>query len=388
MIDEKRIQENLQLFSFPRIFGTADEKKAYHLAKDKIGLLKINVNSQEFNFSNFYSIVYPKIVFTIIFTIILLYFINFKGYIQDLIVLILITVLILVVILSKRFNSFRLGKKFNSQNIYAKFDSNKMESQLFDNKKNVILIAHLDSKGQRIHIVNRVKNFILWTISFILLVVIIILKNVIFTQYAPLFYILGVLPLALNFFSCVVIVFNNTNNDSDGALDDASGIVCILELLNYYSNCNQERSLKNMDLWFVLTGAEECGTQGIRNFYKIIKGNINRNQTIVLNFDSIGKNLDFVKFGIFMHKKKILTVFKRQSEKYSLKTDTRRVLFGVHTDGYFLAKRGYQGIEFGDYDSYKYLHSSKDTIDKIDPLLLKKLCEIVIDSMSEIDNLK
>jgi len=388
MIDEKRIQENLQLFSLPRIFGSADEKKAYNLAKDKISQLNINVNSQEFNFSNFYSILYPKILFTIIFTIIMLYFINFKGFIQDLIVLILIIILIIVVILSKRFNSLRLGKKFNSQNIYTKFDSNKIESQLLDSKKSIILIAHLDSKGQRIHIVNRVKNFILWTISFILLVVIIILKNVFFAQYSLLFYILGILPLALNFFSCVVIVFNNTNNDSDGALDDASGIVCILELLNYYSNCNLERSLKNIDLWFVLTGAEECGTQGIRNFYKIIKGNINKKQTIVLNFDSVGKNLDFVKFGVFMHKKKILNIFKKQSEKYGLKTKTRRVLFGVHTDGYFLAKRGCQGIEFGDYDSYKYLHSSKDTTDKVDPLLLKKLCEIVIESISEIDNLK
>ena len=53
MIDENRIKENLKSFSFPRLSGTDDERKAFNLAFKKLEQLKVIPLSQEFVFSTF-----------------------------------------------------------------------------------------------------------------------------------------------------------------------------------------------------------------------------------------------------------------------------------------------------------------------------------------------
>ena len=54
LISEKRIKQNLEEFSFPRLSGTEYEKKAFNLAKKKIENLNLNPEIQTFNFSTFY----------------------------------------------------------------------------------------------------------------------------------------------------------------------------------------------------------------------------------------------------------------------------------------------------------------------------------------------
>ena len=90
MIDEKRIQKNLEIFSFPRLYGSDAEKKAFEIAKRKIEDLGIEPNTQDFNFSRFYSIIYPRITFILIFGFLLVLYLNLGGPFQILSILILI----------------------------------------------------------------------------------------------------------------------------------------------------------------------------------------------------------------------------------------------------------------------------------------------------------
>ena len=108
-----------------------------------------------------------------------------------------------------------------------------------------------------------------------------------------------ILFIGMNLVAVFFIILNSTNNKSPGALDNASGVACVLELLKYYSN--QEHELKNYDLWFLFTGAEELGTMGIRHFYKSMM-NFNKKKTFIINFDSIGKNVSY--FSSSINKKK------------------------------------------------------------------------------------
>jgi len=388
MINKTRIQDNLETFSFPRLYGSSDEKKSYNLAKNKIEELDLNSFTQEFSFSKFYSVYYPRMMFILIFSLIFMLYLNLGRGITVASLIIIIILFISVSIYARLTNYTNIGKTLHSQNLYTKLNFNGASTTSKNSKKDVFLLAHLDSKGQRFNIVQRVKNFFLWAGTLIIIIVIFILKNYFIPQYALLLYILGALPLAIHLFTVIIICLNTTNNKSHGALDDASGVVCVLELLNYYFSLNEDMRLKKINLWFVLTGAEEGGTQGARRFYRLMKEKeINNKHAIVLNFDSIGTVIDYVKFGIFIHKKDILKVFLKNAEKLGVDVQTRKVPFGVHTDGYYLAKRGYQGIEFGDWDSYQYIHSIYDTTDKVDASVLKKCCEIVINSLSEIDEI-
>ncbi|MFX1599115.1 MAG: hypothetical protein ACFFB6_00805, partial [Promethearchaeota archaeon] len=65
MIDEKNIKANLEVFTFPRLSGTIAEEKAFKLAVEKVERLNLNYLIQEFEFSTFYSRIYPKIIFSL-----------------------------------------------------------------------------------------------------------------------------------------------------------------------------------------------------------------------------------------------------------------------------------------------------------------------------------
>ncbi len=399
-LDETRIQKNLEIFSFPRFYGSDAERKSYEIVKKKIEKLNLTPITQKFRFSNFYSIYYNRIMLALMFCLLFVLFLNIGFYLnffrlfQEIVTLILIALLFLTYIISsilRKPDSLKIGKQFHSQNIYVKINIDINETHLNNNKKEILFLAHLDSKGQRFDVVNRVKTYMLWFYSIFVIVFFITIKHIFtlysLTLYVLFLYIFGFIPLALNLFAVILTFKNKTINNSNGVLDNGSGIACVLELLNYYSNSNQELKLKNLNLWFIFTGAEECGTQGVRKLYRAVKEiKKDKEQFIVINFDAIGKAVDLIKFGLTKHKPfKFQEIILKNAKNLNLKTNFRRVPVGVHTDGYYFFKRGYKGIEFGDWESHKYIYTVNDTIDKVDVSLLKILCEIVTHSLKEID---
>ena len=53
---------------------------------------------------------------------------------------------------------------------------------------------------------------------------------------------------------------------------------------------------------------------------------------------------------------------------------------------YYLKKKKFIGIGFGDMDSYKHIHSINDTIDKVDSNLLAGLCKDITMSLKDLDS--
>ncbi len=51
----------------------------------------------------------------------------------------------------------------------------------------------------------------------------------------------------------------------------------------------QEEPPRNLDVWVVLTGGEECGLEGMRSFARTHKDELDPFKTIVLAIDSVGK---------------------------------------------------------------------------------------------------
>ena len=387
MIDEKRLKENLTTFSFPRLSGTDGEKKALNLAHSKVEDLNLKPLTQDFVFSTFFGRTYPKMAFSLGFTVLFLFYLNIASFIISILFMIIFVILGFLFILTRKPESIRLPKKLNSSNLYVKIRTKYDEKDNLEEEhkeRDVIFMCHLDSKGQKFSILGRIRIIRTWVFSGLIIIFIFFFKNYIFTPFSLLFYIIGISPITVNFISTILFLLNTTNNESNGAIDNASGIACVLELLTYFSN--PESRLKHYNLWFVFTGTEECGTMGIRNFYyNLIR--VNKDKSIVLNFDAIAKNTYF-----FPGKKMsdqiytIFNMFLKNNKGLEIKRNPKKIYFGSYSDGYYLKKKNFNGIGIGDLESYEHIHSIHDTVDKVDIPLLKNLCEMIIDNLIALDN--
>jgi hypothetical protein len=388
MIDEKRIINNLEAFSFPRLSGTEGEIKAFNLAKKKIKDLELEPVVQEFTFSTFFSRVYQKIAFSLAFLLFFILFLNIEAVFFFYSVVIIFIILIVLFIITINPEKINFGKILNSQNIFVKLPSDANNNGNIQEKdNNILFMCHLDSKGQRLTIGTRIKSYRIWVFSALPMFIIIILKNFIYflKPYIVIFYIIGIIPLILNFYATILIIINTTNNNSDGAIDNASGIAIVLELLNYY--IDSKVRLKNYNLWFLFTGAEECGTMGIRHFYNNEIKKLDRKKSLPINFDAIGKNIyPFPSEKLAKTNNIFLNSFLKNGEKLNFKRNLKRIYFGSHSDGGFLDKKGFVGIGFGDMASYSYIHSINDTVDKVDTTKLGLLCEALTSAIADLDN--
>lgn len=386
MINEQKITEILQEFSFPRLSGTQWEKKAFNLALKKIKDLDLTPEVQEFKFTTFFSRVYPKILFFLGFLLIvfLFFFIQIPGIVISSIILIIL--IIILIFIMRKPEKVKFYKYLDSANLYVKLSSRNSSVNNEDSRiKNLFFFCHLDSKGQKFSISDRVRATRTWVFTLLISVGIIIVRGLFSNYFLVIYLVIGSIPIIFNGVSMIILLLNTTNNSSFGAVDNASGIACVYELLKYFKNENSR--LNSFTTWFVFTGSEECGTMGIRNFYKVMEA-FDKDSIIIINFDAIGKNvtifdswykpegyLDFYKS--FINNKEGLRIFE----------NPKKIILGTHSDGYFLKKKFYQGIEFGDLGSYNFMHSSDDNLEKVDPKLLRSLCEVIIRNVKELDEL-
>jgi hypothetical protein len=283
--------------------------------------------------------------------------------------------------LTRKPEKIQFISKFNSQNIIVKIKSKSNEVK--NNDRIALFISHMDSKGQRFKIKIRIRIIKLCISSSIILLVVITLKNIVFIGFEIIFYVIGVFPLVLNIFASIMTLLNTSNNTSEGAVDNASGIACNLELLNHFNL--PENRLINYNMWFLFTGAEECGTMGIRHFYYNLK-NFNPIKSIIFNFESLANHVHIYPGVVGDHAKDINYLLLNNKRNLPLKHYRTERVLGTHSDGAFLGDRGLQGFEFGEVDAYTYMHTPNDTIDKVNTKILKKVCLVLTDALIEHDS--
>lgn len=372
MIDEKRILENLKAFSFPRLSGTESEKKSFNIAKNKIERLNLTPSVQEFSFSTFYSRVYPKVSLSLLFWLLLTLFLKVQVIFMYANLTIVLLVFVVLIGITRNPEKIKIGRKYNSQNLFVKLPFNSKEDKEIN--KNILLFSHLDSKGQVFSVKLRRILYYVWIMSFTIGLLVNILNSYFFYEMIYLFYAFGVIIVSINGIATIMLLINTTNNKSKGAIDNASGISCVMELLNYYSN--PDIRPKNYNLWFVFTGAEETGTIGVRNFYKYIK-NFDREKNFIINFDCLAKHVEFYNHGLINDKNIKSIKYILENKNLMTIVNTKRFYIGFYSDGLFLHNKKFKGLGNGDKSSYKFVHSRNDCIDKINVLFLKKLCKFI-----------
>jgi hypothetical protein len=380
-IISKRLRENLELFSFPRLSGTEHEKVAFNLAKGKIETLNLKPKIQSFKFSTFYSRTYPKISFPLIFWIFLTFYLNFNPFFLTTSLLIPLIIFFPFFLITRKPENITIGKKLDSQNLYTILNADTCynPNEIYD----IFFIAHLDSKGQRITARTRGISIFLLVLS-ILLNIAILLSREIFSMFYNLFTIMAIFPLITLFTAVLILSTNTTNNKSKGVVDDASGIVCVLELLYLFSH--MDRSKSKCNLWFVFTGAEESGTMGIRFFYDLIK-DLPRERTIIHNFESLGKSVNIVvsKNTLKLHPD-YYNFIQRTAQERKYKIFVNPLTRGIHTDGIYLAQNDFSLFEYGSSEVGRFMHSETDSLENVDTKILGELCLFIKSSISAFYN--
>jgi hypothetical protein len=380
MIDKNRILETLKDISFPRLSGTRFEYEAYEIVKKRIERLGLSPKSQKFEFCTFYSRIYPRLILTLVSWLLLVLALNLHV-IFNLINLFLTFVFIIILIkLTRTPKKIKIGAQYYSQNLFLKIPP---KSQHKKTDYNIFFFSHLDSKGQRFSIKIRIQLYYSWLISFPLALFTIILNSFFLAEVYIFLYILEYFVLSVNLIAILILWINITDNKSPGAIDNASGVSCVLELLHHYSETANR--LNNITLWFVFTGAEESGTMGVRNFYNIIK-DFDREKTYIVNFDSVARKATLWDHGLLNNKYyKSFNYILENKEIINLAKKTHRFYVGAYSDGLFLLNKKFKGLGNGDKSTNNYIHSENDRIELIDVKVLQKLCQFYDILLSEVD---
>ncbi len=97
--------------------------------------------------------------------------------------------------------------------------------------------------------------------------------------------ILQIVPTIILLVSSFLLVDWRLSEVVPGANDNASGVAVALSVAKRL----EEDPTRNLDVWVVLTGGEECGMEGMRSFTRSHKDELDPFKTIVLAIDSVGK---------------------------------------------------------------------------------------------------
>ena len=92
------------------------------------------------------------------------------------------------------------------------------------------------------------------------------------------------LPTLLLLVASYLLVDVQLSRIAPGANDNASGVAVALSIADRL----RQHPPSNLDVWIVLTGAQECGAQGMRSFVRSRRKVLDASSTFVVALDSVG----------------------------------------------------------------------------------------------------
>ncbi|MEJ2251396.1 MAG: M28 family peptidase [Candidatus Lokiarchaeota archaeon] len=402
-LNENKLYEYIEDFSFPRLAGTKGEKKAVKKAKDvfkKIGFKDDQITLEDFTFSDFYSTTLVKLIMMMnltfqVFLLVLAYIIPVVGIVLVAIVLIIVLLIIrgLKTPEEPGFWGKYYGEFHSATNVITKIPAKVIPEKL---APNIIISAHLDSKSQTFKTAWRIVLYRLWLFSGIFLGgCYIFLFTHIFTfinfnlRVLEIFIWVGTMLIVV---SNLFLIFLNTNNKSPGALDNASGMAVVFELSSYFI----DNPLKHFNLYFCQFSAEELGTMGSRIFVSNREEIFDKNQIFQINFDMVSckghkfNRVEFLKtYGVFPRRKiapVLGSYLEKAAEEEQIEINGFHLTTGAHLDSVPFHLRGYSAVDITTRSAARYTHDITDTPDKVDPKVLLEACLIAKKTISMIDD--
>ena len=388
-VEEKNAYEITKKLAFPRLVGTEGYKKAVGIVEEEFQRAGYDsVNREKFK-TSLYSWNLSRWAFLPISFLLVL--IAYSIFINPWLMLIFLAVFLLFAnkglkMISPEEMKLSKNKKyiFEAENVFVNLKSK-------NSKATVVVMAHLDSKGQIFPKIVTIFLFIVPVFGYLILCVLYLILSIVMILLAfenlVLFNVLFVVSVIIAIISGLNS-FNKVNNVSSGASDDGAGVGAIIELSRFF----KKNSLENIDLIFFATGAEELDTGGSRNFIGTHKNEFDPEKTFFINLDSFGGKEParlISSFGIPKRSgSKILgDLFLESAKELNVILKDIYIPAGAWSDFMPMVRAGFEAcwLDFSS-DSIKYVHTRKDTISIISQEALKKgilLCVDVIKKLNK-----
>ncbi len=225
------------------------------------------------------------------------------------------------------------------------------------------LVAHYDSKSQRMPLAMRMALFML-TILFGLMLVALTLLNVSSVLYFPI----GWLVLAAG----VPLLFLDVGNHSPGAIDNASGVGLVLHLAEVLAQREDWRD--RLRVTILVPGAEEMTLMGSVAFVMAheptLRQQAKRGGLFILNFDGIGVDGDLYYVGNSRRRDNRATINlldQVQRACRELRVPLKRFGFvGALFDHLPFAQHGFDAISLVSVGpASRTVHTPQDSVDKL-----------------------
>ncbi len=286
--------------SRPRRVGTVEEEKVAQEIADQLTNFGFTVNFQLFQFSDLLGTILTAEIFAG--QVLILSTILTQGVSQWLTlmhILLLVSLVSVVGIINMNVQNsslqpennkhptwwspicWRLGSHYRTKNIIAVLPDSPGDPTV----PNLYLVAHYDSKSQRMPLVIRIALFVILiagSLSFAGLTILSLINEV----FTPLGIIIGTVVILAG----IPLLFLGYGNASPGAIDNASGVGLVLHLAEVISK--QPILKEKIRITVLITSAEELGVMGVQAYIKHNKSSL-RSQAEpaglhILNFDGIG----------------------------------------------------------------------------------------------------
>jgi len=188
-------------------------------------------------------------------------------------------------------HGLKWGKRYMTANLIATRPERSREAaKSKDALPHLYLIAHYDSKSQRMPLVMRMTLFMLALIAGLILVVLTLL-DVSTVLYLPI----GLLALA----AALPLLFLDVGNTSPGAIDNASSVGLVLHLAELLAQRTDWQD--KLQITVLLPSAEEMTLMGsvayVATYEAQLREQAQRGGLHVLNFDGVGIDGDLYYVG-------------------------------------------------------------------------------------------
>jgi hypothetical protein len=179
--------------------------------------------------------------------------------------------------LERNGRGLKLGRRYTSVNLIAtplKRSENAALPHLY-------LVAHYDSKSQRMPLATRITLFMLALIAGLILVVLTVLN-----VSTAFYHLIGLLTIA----AAVPLLFLDVGNDSPGAIDNASSVGLVLHLAEVLAQRSDWQD--KLHLTILIPSAEELTLMGSVAYVIMHEAALRQREQqgglYVLNFDGVG----------------------------------------------------------------------------------------------------
>ncbi|KKK41540.1 MAG: Aminopeptidase YwaD precursor [Candidatus Lokiarchaeum sp. GC14_75] len=407
LYDEQAAISHVKALSFKRQVGKAGETKCINYISKQLNKENIDHTVESFEWVKTL-IIMIKLVLAFILIYIFVYTIILLNPIISWVILPLdITFLILLYYgLKFIFDHTRdstIGKKKESNNVIATFRA----VDLYPKRPVIIFSAHHDTTS---HSYPMAILMFLYKLGGILMLIFMVLASFLsiwsllalfqLTQIDSLYLLIRNVSIICGFSFLIVntlIITDKRSNNSDGSIDNASGVAVLLELAKLIKN----QPLKKTDVIFLWIGAKEMGYLGskqycIKHFEELIY-DYDLDKSYNINIDMVGTYIGLIdKLGMFKKKRlnqNLNDVLKASAHqlKIPLKTEFVKAGSGSSDHGIFRAyakkegKKGFQVSIFTSKDDAKFIHSKNDTPEKCSAYNLNGCLEICYNAIKSLD---